>query len=483
MKKDLKDFGKIFSFTFSNQVRAKGYVAMTLLLAVICLAVPAAGMAITEYVGMESEEEEFGEGGEDSVGIGSEGIQTSPVKNVYVVDNTEGESIDFSYLALVGDESFRKVDYTQCEDVNAAAELAEGTEDSLILLLETRMGSYSIQVLLPDASALEWEDAWAFEDFISQYFQVALIEKSGLDYSTIGVLNTPVYITEEILTDDQAPVDEEVADGAGEDGMLEEEDDLSDGMEALKMVLAYLLPYVNIMVLYFMVLLYGQSIAGNVILEKSSKLMDTFLVSVKPWTMIFGKVAAIVSASCLQLLLWIGSLIGGFALGNVLVQMINPDTDMILVLIFNNLEMFTMVFSIPGTIIGILIMLAGFMLYSTLASICGAVVDKQEDLSSSIGVFTMVLIVSFFCTLSGGLMSETGAAAWMNWVPFTATLITPAGLMIGNVSVAEGLGSLAVILVSIVLLMLVAGKIYKMMALYKGKAPSIKKLVQMMKNQ
>lgn len=482
MKKDLKDFGKIFSFTFSNQVRAKGYVAMTLLLAVICLAVPAAGMAIAEYTGMESaQEEELWEDGEGSEGTGTEGTKTSPVKNVYVVDNTEGESIDFSYLALVGDESFRKVAYTECEDVTAAAELAEGTDDGLVLLLETRMGAYNIQVLLPDESALEWEDAYAFEDFISQYFQVALIEKSGLDYSTIGVLNTPVYITEEILTDEQALVDGEAADG--EDGMPEGEDALSEDMEMLKMVLAYVLPYLNIMILYFMVLLYGQSIAGNVILEKSSKLMDTFLVSVKPWTMIFGKVTAIVSASCLQLLLWIGCLIGGFALGNTLVQMINPDTDMILVLVFNSLEMFTNVFSIPGTIIGILIMLAGFMLYSTLASICGAVVDKQEDLSSSIGVFTMVLIVSFFCTLGGGLASETGAAAWMNWVPFTATLITPAGLMVGNVSVAEGLGSLAVILVSIVLLMLVAGKVYKMMALYRGKAPSIKKLIQMVKNQ
>lgn len=474
MKKDLKDFGKIFSFTFFHQVKAKGYMAATIILALICLVLPAAGMAIAEYATMDSVEEEDGFF-EDGV---SGEVKASPVKQVYVVDNTEGERIDFSYLALVGEEEFQDVVYTDCEDINKAAELAENTENSLILVLENRMGSHHAQVLLPDESAMEMDDAWAFESFLNQYFQVALIEKSGLDYSSIGVLNTPVYLTEEVLMSGES---EGAEDAVPEGDITEEEEE--GGMELLKMVLSYVLPYFNIMILYFMVLLYGQSIAGNVILEKSSKLMDTFLVSVKPWTMIFGKVAAIVAASCLQLLLWIACLVGGFALGTVLVKTINPETEMILVMVFDNLENFTQIFSIPGTIVGILILLAGFMLYSTLASICGAVVEKQEDLSSSIGVFTMVLVVSFFCTLWGGLMTEGGAASWMNWVPFTATLITPSNLMIGYVSVGEGLISLGIILVSIFLLMLVAGKVYQMMALYRGKAPSIKKLIQMLRNQ
>ncbi len=475
MKKDLKDFGKIFSFTFFHQVKAKGYMAATIILALICLVLPAAGMAIAEYVSMDGVEEEDGFF-EDGV---FEEVKSSPVKQVYVVDNTEGEQIDFSYLALVGEEEFQDVVYTDCEDINQAAELAEGTENSLILVLENRMGSHHVQVLLPDESAMEMDDAWAFESFLNQYFQVALIEKSGLDYSSIGVLNSPVYLTEEVLLPGES---EGAEDTVPEDGIIIEDEE-EDGMGVLKMVLSYVLPYFNIMILYFMVLLYGQSIAGNVILEKSSKLMDTFLVSVKPWTMIFGKVAAIVAASCLQLLLWIACLVSGFALGTVLVKTINPQTEMILVMVFDNLENFTQIFSIPGTIVGILILLAGFMLYSTLASICGAVVEKQEDLSSSIGVFTMVLVISFFCTLWGGLMTESGAASWMNWVPFTATLITPSNLMIGLVSVGEGLISLGIILVSIFLLMLVAGKVYQMMALYRGKAPSIKKLIQMLRNQ
>lgn len=472
MKRDLKGFAKIFSFTFFQQVHAKAYITLTVLLACLCLALPAIGMTMAEYFDDSWEEtEEGGSGQEEGTGI-------SPVKEVFVVDKAEGEAIDFSFLSLAGTGAFQNVTYTDCGgDINQAAELVEEKEDALVLVIEKGSMGYQMKILLPDESPLTWEDAEAFEAFMNQYFRAALVEKSGLDYSSLAVLNTPVYIEEEVIGTDSSISDS--------DQVTETEEDFeeTEGMDMLLMVLRYILPFANIMVLYFMILFYGQGIAGNVILEKSSKLMDTFLVSVKPWTMIFGKVFAIVSASSLQLLLWMVSLVGGFSLGTFLVKMINPDTDMLLVTIFESLKGFGSLFSLPGTVLGILIILAGFMLYSTLASICGALVEKQEDLSSSIALFTMVLVVSFFCTLYGGMMNEAGIPAWMHWVPFTATLITPSGLMLGDVSIAAGLGSLAVILVCIFLLLIVAGKIYQMMVLYRGKAPSVAKLIQMFKNQ
>ena len=72
---------------------------------------------------------------------------------------------------------------------------------------------------------------------------------------------------------------------AGEENL----NDTESMLETVREILAYLLPVVNIMVLYFLILLYGQSVAGNVIMEKTSKLMDTFLVAVKPTAMVFGR--------------------------------------------------------------------------------------------------------------------------------------------------------------------------------------------------
>lgn len=83
----------------------------------------------------------------------------------------------------------------------------------------------------------------------------------------------------------------------------------------VKNVLGYMLPYVNIMLLYFLILFYGQGTANCVVLEKSSKLMDTMLVSVKPEAMVIGKVLAQAFTCVIQIALWVIGLWGGFAAG------------------------------------------------------------------------------------------------------------------------------------------------------------------------
>lgn len=55
-----------------------------------------------------------------------------------------------------------------------------------------------------------------------------------------------------------------------------------DELAALREILNMLLPYLVIMVLYFMILAYGQGVANCVLMEKTSKLVDTFLVTVRP---------------------------------------------------------------------------------------------------------------------------------------------------------------------------------------------------------
>ena len=85
-------------------------------------------------------------------------------------------------------------------------------------------------------------------------------------------------------------------------------------------LLSMLLPFASLMLLYFLVLLYGQSTAASVILEKTSKLMDLFLVSVEPGAMVLGKVLATALAGLLQLAVWASGLAGGFAIGGAVVR-------------------------------------------------------------------------------------------------------------------------------------------------------------------
>ena len=79
-----------------------------------------------------------------------------------------------------------------------------------------------------------------------------------------------------------------------------------------------LLPFLMVMLIYMMVILYGQSMANSVMLEKTSKLMETILTAVHPFALMAGKLLATATAAVIQILVWLASLIGGTVGGAML---------------------------------------------------------------------------------------------------------------------------------------------------------------------
>ena len=469
MKNELKGLGKIFAFTFERQVKSTGYLVGTIVFALLCFLLPAGIMAAVEYFGGDS----------DSA---VETAAVSPVQTVYVADETDGAA-DWNLLTQAGSETFGGISYVTCGSLEEADAQAGQEEHSLILLLEEAkktaqenalsqvsngsQNGYQMHLLLPDNTSLSEGDAGDLESFLQANFQIILLQKSGIDPAAAAELLVPA--TTEVTT-------------FGEEALSETE----AALESMREVLGMLLPYLNIMILYFLVLFYGQGVANNVIMEKTSKLMDTFLVAVKPTVMVFGKVLAVTAASMLQFVIVAASLIGGFAAGSALVRMINPDSDMLLLLFFDSLSEFQGVMTVPGILLAVVMMVSGFFLYCSLSAIGGSAAGKPEDLSSTNVVFTTVLIVSFLAALyAGGIGSmDSGAfAKWLDFVPFTSILVTPSRIMLGEVSLGMGFVSLLLVLIVSVLCLLLAGKVYRMMALYKGNPPTPAKLMKMLKEK
>ena len=469
MKNELKGLGKIFAFTFERQVKSTGYLVGTIVFALLCFLLPAGIMAAVEYFGGDS----------DSA---VETAAVSPVQTVYVADETDGAA-DWNLLTQAGSETFGGISYVTCGSLKEADAQAGREDHSLILLLEETKEStqenaqsqasngsqngYQMHLLLPDNTSLSEGDAGDLESFLQANFQIILLQKSGIDPAAAAELLVPAAT--EVTT-------------VGEEALSETE----AALESMREVLGMLLPYLNIMILYFLVLFYGQGVANNVIMEKTSKLMDTFLVAVKPTAMVFGKVLAVTAASMLQFVIVAASLIGGFAAGSALVRMINPDSDMLLLLFFDSLSEFQGVMTVPGILLAVVMMVSGFFLYCSLSAIGGSAAGKPEDLSSTNVVFTTVLIVSFLAALyAGGIGSmDSGAfAKWLDFVPFTSILVTPSRIMLGEVSLGMGFVSLLLVLIVSVLCLLLAGKVYRMMALYKGNPPTPAKLMKMLKEK
>jgi len=126
--------------------------------------------------------------------------------------------------------------------------------------------------------------------------------------------------------------------------------------------------------------------------------------------------------------------------------------------------------------------LGGFLLYCALAGVGGALAGKAEDLSSTNVLFSLTLVASFLiCLLGGSGDAMISAAAWLNFVPFTAILVTPARVLLGEVSLGVGALSFVIVLASAAVVCLLAGKVYRMMSLYKGNPPSLRQMFTMLK--
>ena len=121
-----------------------------------------------------------------------------------------------------------------------------------------------------------------------------------------------------------------------------------------------------------------------------------------------------------------------------------------------------------------------------MAAIGGAAAGKPEDLSSTNLLFTLALVVSFFCVLYGGGMDLMGSGTgedWMNWIPFTAILVTPSRLLLGQIPLWMGVCSLGLTVLCALALLWISGKVYRMMALYKGNPPSVGKMFRMLRRE
>ena len=234
---------------------------------------------------------------------------------------------------------------------------------------------------------------------------------------------------------------------------------------------------INTFVLYMILILYGSSIAQNIVMEKSSKLMDTMLVSVKPEALIMGKLLGMLAAAFLQIGIWIVSLILGMVgFMSVLMVFVPKLPVSEFTKNFDGMGIFT----VPSILIAVFIVIIGIVFYTAIASLAGAISSNKEEAASNQGLFIMLLLAAFYLVLFGGAMSGKDIPMWQYLVPFTSVMVLPAGVCLGTVPVGIAAIGVVLLLLCAILMIVLAGRLYKMMSLYKGNKVNIVNAIKML---
>ena len=247
----------------------------------------------------------------------------------------------------------------------------------------------------------------------------------------------------------------------GEDG--EELDSLA---QTQAMVLAYFL----LLMLYMALIMYGNMVASGVAEEKSSRIMEVMVSTVKPIDLMLGKIIGVGSLGLLQFFIWIGTGLLMNTMGNSrLGEMIGAGEPL------STIPLDTILW------FGLYFVL-GYFFYASIFAAAGALVSRVEDVSQVVTIIMMLLMVGFFAAYVSFLNPNGTIAVVASLIPFTSPMVMFARIVLGNPPVIEILASVALLAMAVFVGAWISAKIYRIGILMYGKRPSLRQVLQLIRD-
>lgn len=257
-----------------------------------------------------------------------------------------------------------------------------------------------------------------------------------------------------------------------------------DGAEKSNSGLASAVASISAFVLYFFIFIYGSMVLRGVQEEKSSRIVEIIISSVKPFQLMMGKILGNGLLGLTQFAIWIVLIFGiGFVLTLTGAQPPQAGADMPAGVdneVAQNMamEMVNSISNLPiieVVVYFVLFFLGGYFLYSSLFAAVAAAVDSQQDMQQFMLPVSIPLILAV--VFMGGVVQNPNStmAIVFSMVPFTSPIIMVARIPFG-VPWYEPVISLVILIATFILCVYIAGKVYRVGLLMYGSKPTWKQL-------
>ncbi len=234
-------------------------------------------------------------------------------------------------------------------------------------------------------------------------------------------------------------------------------------------ILTYFLTYIMLL----MIMIYGQTLMRSVIEEKSQRITETIISSIKPIELMMGKIIGVCGLGLTQLIL-MGLLIlvvvhfGESIFGGVGVNI--PE----LIQVVKQIDFSPTVFSFM-----ILFFLVGFVFYAGLYAAIGAMVNTDDEGQQLQFPIIFLVLIGFFIMFSVAKNPETPMAFWVSLLPTFTPLVMFARVAVSDPILPSGaVLSIFTMIGSTFLLIMLIAKIYRVGILMYGKKASFKEAIK-----
>lgn len=236
--------------------------------------------------------------------------------------------------------------------------------------------------------------------------------------------------------------------------------------EASSGAATFFLGYILAYVLFLVILLYAVGVMRSVVQEKASRVMELMVATIKPRSLMTGKIVGVGTAGLVQFAVWLtmgamtlayrDQLLGAFgATGS------GPALP---------------VLAVGEVAVSLLFFVFGYFFYAAMYAAVGAMVSSEQDTQQVQTPITVLLVFGMACVTIVGDDPRGTAATILTMLPFWSALLMPMRYLLGAASFAEVAISLAILIVSTVLIARAAAKIYRVGVLMYGKRPGLREL-------
>ncbi len=423
----------VTSREYLSRVKKKSFIVMTLLAPILIAAFYGIiiWMAVNENVG-------------------------SDAKNVVVVDHSnafKGELENPENLTFVFKDSYTVDQLVSSDEFDGLLEIKKISSNSKLYLKYQSMSSLSVS------------DNDKIKSAFGAKIKIDKLQKLGISQSSIDSLKTNIAISE-------FKVDK---DGNSKTSNI--------GINTMVgMALAVLI--------YFFIFLYGVQVMKGVIEEKTNRIVELIVSTVKPFQLMMGKVIGIAAVGLTQIGIWaILSLILTSVISLVFGMNMMDSTEMTQIDNNPNManmdnfqgELITVFFNLPLLkIFGVFLFffIGGYLLYGGLFAAIGSAVDSETDTQQFMMPVTLPLIFSMMIAFSVVINDPNGSlATWLSMIPLSSPIVMMARIPFGPPT-WQILLSMLILFVTILGTIWLAGKIYRTGILMYGKKPTYKELAK-----
>ncbi len=209
-----------------------------------------------------------------------------------------------------------------------------------------------------------------------------------------------------------------------------------------------ILSIIAVILLYMQILMFGMYVAMGVVEEKSSRVVELLLSTLRPLQLLWGKILGIGAVGLLQLTAY-----GAVGVGTALA------TDTL---------------TITGTALGVLAgtlgwFVLGFAFFAVLYAAAGSMVSRQEDVNSTSGPLVMLILAMFFAAFSSVDDPEAGWSTTLSWIPPFSAILMPLRIAAGVATPVQIVGTIVLMVAAIAVLSVIAARIYQRSILRIGR--------------